>query len=173
MIESEMVRKVHVDRSKAERTTLKDAIDDYIKRVAPSHKGGPSEILRLQRFLREESKLAAHALAVLTTRLFEEYRDRRLKPEGDRKAVSAGTVKRELGLLHTVIESVRKSHGMVENPVSDVRRPIVRDARDIRLGDEGGRLLEACIESRNPWLVPAFLLALDVERRAKVGHLRG
>jgi hypothetical protein len=62
VIESEMVRKVHVDRSKAERTTLKDAIDDYIKRVAPSHKGGPSEILRLQRFLREESKLAAHAL---------------------------------------------------------------------------------------------------------------
>ena len=160
VIESEMVRNVHVDRSKAERTTFKDAIEAYIDEIAPTHKGGRDEILRLRRFLRDEGKLGAFALATLTTKRFEEYRDRRLK------AVAASTVKRELGLLHTVIESVRKSHGMVENPISDVRRPAVHDARDTRLhGDDAGKLLEECAASRNQWLVPAYLLALETGMR--------
>lgn len=160
VIESEMVRGVHVDRSKAERTTLHDAIKDYIEEIAPSHKGGEAEMLRLERFLREEPKLCSYALATVKTKHFEEYRDRRLE------SVSPGTVKRELGLLHTVIESVRKSHGMIENPVSDVRRPTVNDARDVRLhGDEAGLLLEACEGARNKWLVPAVLLALETAMR--------
>jgi hypothetical protein len=94
VIESEMVSGVHVDRSKAERTTLGDAVNTYISDIAPSHKGGRDEILRLKRFLRDEPKLVVHALATLTTKLFEEYRDRRSK------VVAPGTVKRELGLLH-------------------------------------------------------------------------
>lgn len=168
VIESEMVRGVHVDRSKAERTTLYDAIKDYIREVAPSHKGSEPEILRLERFLRDEPRLCAHALATLTTRLFEQYRDRRLE------TVSASTVKRELGLLHSVIESVRKSHGMVENPISDVRRPTVNDARDVRLhGDEAGLLLEACEGALNKWLVPAVLIALETAmRRSELLALR-
>jgi integrase len=168
VIESEMVRGVHVDRSKAERTTFADAIEAYVRDVAPSHKGGRDEILRLNRFLRDEPKLAAHALATLTTRLFEDYRDRRLT------TVSAGTVKREIGLLHTVIESVRKSHGMVENPISDVRRPTVRDARDTRLqpGEEE-KLLAHCRDARNSWLVPAVILAVETAlRRSELLALR-
>lgn len=160
IIESEMVRSVYVDRSKAERTTLKDVIERYIEEVAPTHKGGKEEALRLKKILRDDPKLVVHSLAALTTRHFEQYRDRRLKE------VSPGSVKRELGMLHCVIEFVRKSHGMIENPVSDVRRPIVRDARDTRLrhGDQE-KLLEACRESKNPWLAPAVILALETAMR--------
>jgi integrase len=160
VIESEMVRGVHVDRSKAERTSFREAIEDYIRDVAPTHKGSRDEILRLQRLVRDEPKLVAHSLATLTTRLFEEYRDRRSS------VVAASTIKRELGLLHTVIESVRKSHGMIENPVSDVRRPTVHDARDTRFqtGEEE-KLLEACRGAQNPWLVPAVVLALETAMR--------
>lgn len=163
VIESEMVRKVYKDRTKAERTTFKDAIDAYISDVAPTHKGARDEILRLKRFLRDEAKLVAHALTNLTTEMFEGYRDRRLKD------VSASTVKRELGLLHTVLESVRRSHGMVDNPVSDVRRPKVDDARDVRLhGDEEERLLAAIDkDTRNPWLKPAVILAIETAMRRK------
>ncbi len=160
VIESEMVRGVHVDRSKADRRTFRDAIESYIANVAPGHKGGQAEILRLQRIIRDEPKLVAYSLANLTTKVIEAYRDRRLGQ------VAAGTVKRELGLLHTVVESVRKSHGMVENPVSDVRRPTVRDARDMRLrpGEED-KLLKACRASRNPWLEPAVILAVETAMR--------
>lgn len=51
---------------------------------------------------------------------------------------------------------------MVENPISDVRRPQVNDARDVRLhsGDED-RLLAAIKTSRNPWLRPAVVLAVE------------
>lgn len=168
IIESEMVRGVHVDRSKAERITFREAIESYIRDTAPTHKGGRDEILRLNRFMRDEPKLVAHSLATLTTRGFEEYRDRRLK------TVAAGTVKRELGLLHTVIEAVRKSHGMLENPLSDVRRPSVHDARDTRLrpGEED-KLLAECREARNPWLIPAVVLALETAlRRGELLALR-
>ncbi|WP_096700027.1 site-specific integrase [Magnetospirillum sp. 15-1] len=168
VIESEMIRGVYVDRSKAERTTFRETVETYIRDVATTHKGGRDEGLRLTRFLRDESKLAAHSLATLSTRLFEEYRDRRLK------SVTAGTVKRELGLLHTVIESVRKSHGMIENPISDVRRPTVRDARDTRLqpGEEE-KLLQHCRDARNPWLTPAVILALETAlRRSELLALR-
>jgi integrase len=159
VIESEMIRGVHVDRSKAERTTFADAIDDYIREEAPRHKGSEAEILRLKRFVRDEPKLVAHSLATLTTRLFEQFRDRRLN------AVVPGTVKRELGLLHTVIEFVRKTHGMAENPISDVERPSAPDERDVRLNEGAGRLMEACEDARNPWLVPAVLLALETGLR--------
>ena len=161
VIESEMVRKVYKDRSKAERTTFRDVIDSYIRNVAPQHKGARDEILRLQRFVREESKLVAHALSNLTTEHFEHYRDLRLQQ------VSASTVKRELGLLHSVLETVRRSHGMVDNPVSDVRRPQVNDARSVRLhGDDEGRLLAAIkAKSRNPWIYSAVVLAIETGMR--------
>lgn len=160
VIESEMIRGVYVDRSKSERTTLKDVIERYIEEVAPTHKGGKEEALRLKKILRDDPKLVVHSLAALTTRHFEQYRDRRLKEVGP------GSVKRELGMLHCVIETVRKSHGMVENPVSDVRRPIVRDARDTRLRPgEQEKLLDACRASKNPWLAPAVILALETAMR--------
>ena len=168
VIEAEMIRGVHVDRTKAEHTTLGQVIEDYIQRVAPTHKGGEAEILRLKRFLREESTLSTYSLANLQTRHFEDFMQRRLDE------VSPGTVKRELGLLHSVIEAVRKAYGMVENPISDVRRPQVNDARDVRLhpGDEE-RLHAAIKTSRNPWLRPAVILAVETAmRRSELLSLR-
>lgn len=170
VVESEMIRSVFVDRSKAERTTLKEAIEDYIADEAPRHKGGEAEILRLKRLVRDEPKLVAHGLAKLKSRHFELYRDARLA------VVTPGTVKRELGLLHTVIEYVRRDCGLLENPVSDVDRPTVKDARDVRFDgdlDEAGRLVEACEQARNPWLLPAVLLALETAmRRGELLSLR-
>ncbi|MBC7951626.1 MAG: hypothetical protein H7Z12_07390 [Rhodospirillaceae bacterium] len=92
VIEAEMIRGVHVDRSKAERTTLNQVIESYIQRVAPTHKGGEAEILRLRRFLREEPSLCSYSLANLKTHHFEDFMHRRLEE------VSPDTVKRELGL---------------------------------------------------------------------------
>jgi integrase len=160
IIESEMTRSVFVDRSKGERITFNEVLASYITNVAPTHKGGSSEVSRLVRFMREESKLTARSMATLKTSDFESFRDRRLKE------VVPGTVKRELNLLHAVIENVRKGLALQENPISDVKRPRVSDRRDTRFqADEEDRLMEALMRCRNPWVVPAVILAIETAMR--------
>ena len=160
VIESEITRNVFVDRSLAEKISLAEVIDHYITEVAPTHKGHQSEILRLQKFKRDEPLLAGKRMAALSPFDFEKYRDRRLSE------VSASSVKRELGLLRAVIEGQKRRLGLAENPVSDVKRPRAKDFRDVRLepGDEQ-KFLEAFDELRNPYAKHAFILAIETAMR--------
>jgi len=80
-IESQMDRGIFVDRSEGERVTLREAIQTYIKEVTekrPGEASRASEKSRLERFMRDEPKLCAYAVAHLRPEHFEEYRDRRL-----------------------------------------------------------------------------------------------
>lgn len=167
-IEGEMDRGAFVDRRPAEQMTLGDAIAHYLDSVAPTHKGGEIAAVRLGRFKREESRLCAYALANLRTHHIEEYRDRRLDE------IAPGSVCREINLLHAVLESVRRRVGLVENPVSHVRRPRVDDARDVRLSPaEEATLLAALDSTRNPWIKPFVILALETAmRRGELLSLR-
>lgn len=70
-----------VDRRPAERTSLAQAIEDYIAKVTlkrPSEASRVTEEARLRRFMRIEKTLCAHAIAYLDHRHFEDWRDRRL-----------------------------------------------------------------------------------------------
>ena len=161
IVESEMVRSVFVDRSLSEKTTFKDVIEHYIREVAPGHKGVQAETLRLRRFTKAEPGLACRVMATLRPEDFEAHRDRRLQE------VKPSTLKRELGLLHAVIQSQVRRLGLIENPISHVKRPTVRDSRDRRFqGDEEARLMGAIDEyTRNPWLKPVVVLALETAMR--------
>ena len=80
-VESQMDRGVFVDRSAGERTTFGETIKTYIKAVTEKRPGEASraaEKSRLERFMRDEPKLCAYAVAHLRPEHFEEYRDRRL-----------------------------------------------------------------------------------------------
>ena len=80
-VESQMDRGVFVDRSAGERTPFVEIIKTYIKEVTekcPSEASRASEKSRLERFMRDEPKLCAYAVAHLRPEHFEEYRDRRL-----------------------------------------------------------------------------------------------
>ena len=80
-VESQMDRGVFVDRSPGERTTFGETIKTYIKAVTEKRPGETSraaEKSRLERFMRDEPKLCAYAVAHLRPEHFEEYRDRRL-----------------------------------------------------------------------------------------------
>jgi len=80
-VESKMDRGIFVDRSAGERTTFGETIKAYIKEVTekrPGEASRASEKSRLERFMRDEPKLCAYAVAHLRSEHFEEYRDRRL-----------------------------------------------------------------------------------------------
>ena len=91
-VESNMDRGIFVDRSAAERTTFGETIKSYIKEVTEKRPGEASraaEKSRLERFMRDEPKLCAYAVAHMRPEYFEDYRDRRLtqivtrgKPDG-------------------------------------------------------------------------------------------
>lgn len=159
-VESQMDKGVFVDRSLSERETLKDVIDRYLKNEAPKHKGAQAEELRLGKFKREKKHLCEYAMANLRTEHFEEYRDQRLNE------VKPGTVKRELNLLHSVIEHSRRRLALFENPISDVKRPKVHDERITRFqkGEEK-RLMKALDECRNLYIKPAVIIALETAMR--------
>lgn len=159
-IEGQMDKSVFVDRSLAERETFKDIIERYLKTVTPKHKGHESEKMRIDKFMRDESELCQYAMANLRTEHFEDYRDRRLE------IVKPSTVQRELNLLHSIIEHNRRRLALLENPVSNVKRPRVRNERFARLeeGDEE-RLLASLDNSRNKFTKPAVILALETAMR--------
>ena len=96
--------------------------------------------------------------------------DRRLND--DKRA--PGTVKRELGLLHCVVESARRRLGLLENPINDVKRPKVQDNRIMRFQDgEEEALMTSLDACRNTWIKPAVILALETAmRRGELLSLR-
>jgi integrase len=80
-VETQMDRGIFVDRSAGERTSFGETIKVYIKEVTAKRPGEASRVAekaRLERFMRDEPKLCAYAVAHLRPEHFEEYRDRRL-----------------------------------------------------------------------------------------------
>jgi integrase len=111
-----------------------------------------------------------------------EWRDKRLKK------VSGSTTNRDLNLISHVINVARKEWGIhIENPISMIRRPPENRARNRRLGAGEEEKLLAELElsarsdkgtfeeggSRNPWIRPLVILALETAmRRSELLALR-
>lgn len=159
-IESEVDRGTFMDRTESERNTLGDMITRYLKEVTPTKKGAAPEDSRLRAFLRRP--IAQYKMSALSSAMFAQYRDERLE------TVTAGTVNKELNHVSHVIETARREWGIVlpSNPIQLVRRPPSPKSRERRLeGDEYDRLLAACTDARNPYLVPIVMLAIETAMR--------
>jgi len=158
-IEVEMDQGVFVSRAEAESTTLKELFERYLAEITPRKKGAASETNRLQALMR--LPLARRYVASIRGMDIARFRDERLQK------VTPSTVKRDLVLLGHVFEIARKEWGIyLHNPVRDIRLPADNRPRDRRLQtSEEPRLLEACKEARNPWLLPIVQLALETAMR--------
>ena len=158
-IESEMDRGVFIDRSEAEATTLKQALERYLLEVTEHKKGKTKESSRIDAWLNHP--LAKRSLASLKGKDFAAYRDERLKE------ASSGTVLRDLSIISNLFTVAASDWGMgLVNPLNNVRKPKPGKARSRRLeGDEYSRLLEACQQSKNPQLAPLFVLAVETSMR--------
>ena len=158
-IEVEMDKGVFISRAEAESTTLKELFERYLAEITPRKKGAASETNRLRALMRLQ--LALRYVAGIRGMDIARFRDERLRK------VTPSTVKRDLVLLGHVFEVARKEWGIyVQNPVRDIRLPTDNRPRDRRLqAGEEARLLAACEQARNPWLLPIVQLALETAMR--------
>lgn len=160
--EAKIRRDEFIDRREAQKTPLYDILQRYERLVAPTKRGGASELHRLRQLKRHP--LAEKRLAQLGPADFSSYRDERLMK------VSPGTVLRELGLLSSVLNCAIKDWGYpIENPIPSIRRPTSPDHRDRRLrGDEEERLIGAARSAscRAPQLADVIVLAIETGMRA-------
>lgn len=165
--ESEMRRGIFVDRSEAERTTLRELLERYSKEVTPTKRGKGPELSRLKRLIAHP--LALQRLAALRSVDFSSYRDERLDEEASNK-----TVREELLLFSVVLNTARKDWSIpVENWVQHVRKPAVGLHRERRpSADEETRLMVACRASKSAGLSCAVVLAIETGmRRGEIAGL--
>lgn len=166
-IESEMGRRVFVDRREAEQTTLLEALDRYERQVTPTKRGQQQERSRLNTWRRSE--LAHRTLASIRGADLAKWRDRRLAD-----GASPTTARNDLALLSNLFTVADREWGMegLMNPVNRIKVPSAAPSRDRRLSnkmdDEGKteemRLLAACDDGPH-WLRPLVKLAIETAMR--------
>jgi len=147
--------------------TFGDALEEYGREVAPSHKGYDWEILRVRSMGR--LPLARKQLVDIAASDITEWKQGRLKD------VAPATVLREMKLMRSVFEACRKDFGWLRsNPMADVSKPTAPPSRKRRITEEEvSRLrlafglethLVADTDTQRVGL--AFLLALETAMRA-------
>lgn len=117
-----------IDRSEANKTTLAEVIQRYMREVLPSMKGAKEDAIRLNAICRRS--ICKTAMSRLTASAFALYRDERLQD------VSTGTVIRELAYLSSIINHGRREWGIhASNPVAKmIRSPTPSVVRRLRTG---------------------------------------
>ena len=172
-IESKMDSGTFVSTTEAERTTLDQLAERFRKEFAPGHYRGDGWTHKLDRLL---ERLGQFSLVALTPEIVAAYRDERMQDPDPRykdpeKAprVSGATVKTELDLLAKMLDVAQKEFSIalpLGNPVHNIRKPKSGESRQRRLtADEWTKLEVACKQSRNTWLHPALLLAVETAMR--------
>jgi integrase len=159
-LERDMDRGFFVDRTESEKNSLRDLIERYAREVTPTKRGAGPEFSRLNAMMLRP--IGEIKVAALSSKHIAAYRDQRLKQ------VSSGTVIKELNHLSHIIETARREWGiqLPENPVKLVRRPPSPKSRNRRLiAEEAQRLVEACADARNPFLLPTVILAMETAMR--------
>lgn len=160
-LEAEIDQGSYVSQSLAQRTSLNDVIERYIREVLPSMKGARDDAIRLRAIQRRW--ISRLSMVGLTPQQIGRYRDERLQE------IAPSTVLRELAYLSAIINHARREWGIhIENPVASIRKPSMPPgrARTLSLAEEG-TLLEALQPAgrRSTWMKPLVLLALETAMR--------
>lgn len=174
--EDEMVRGVFIDRAASGRMTFDKALDRYLKEVTPTKRATTQrsekfKAVPLRKFF------GAYSLAAISVDLVARYRDERLASVSGRKSKVTGkaellsptTIRLELALLgHVFTTAIREWRiGLVQNPVANIRKPVIGEGRNRRLNaDEEQRLREAVEGYANPMLGWIFDIALETAMRS-------
>lgn len=149
--------------------TLRDALRRYAREVAPTHKGERWELLRCAAW--ERLHWADRRLASIGPPDIAAWRDGRLRGS---EPVSAGTVRREMGMLRGVFDVAIKEWGWLRvNPFDAVKKPPAPPSRKRRISqDEADRIVLALgydggePTNQSHRVALAFLFALETAMRS-------
>jgi len=168
--EDGMVRGVYISRTGAERLTVKDALQRYLREVTPTKKPTTQ---RSEKITAEHLTgfLGKYSMAALSSDLVASYRDHRI---GAGK--SNNTVRIELALLSNLFTIAIQEWGLglSYNPVAAIRKPSPGKGRDRRLNaNEEQRLLHAVDQYSNPMLGWIVRIAIETGmRQSEILNLR-
>lgn len=168
--EDEMVRGVYISRAGAERLTVKEAVQRYLKEVTPTKKPTTQ---RSEKITAEHLTgfLGKYSMAALSSDLVASYRDHRVAI-----GKSNNTVRIELAMLSNLFTVAIQEWGLglTHNPVAAIRKPSPGKGRDRRLNaDEETRLLEAVEKYSNPMLCWIVRIAIETGmRQSEILNLR-
>lgn len=155
-------------KTPAARFSFRQALEKYRDEVSPGKRGGRWETVRINAFLHMEALPVKLPIGDVSTALLGEWRDARMR------AVSAGTVLREIALLSAVFECARREWKWISaNPLLDMRKPKGPDHREVLISrPQIKAMLRAMGHRKGPCkrasqaAARAFLLALRTGMRA-------
>ena len=156
----------YVDKSREQRTLLREILQRYLEDVTPSKKGALQETNRIKLWLRDP--LADMPIISISSVDIADWRK-------DRQAAgkAPSTIANMMNLLSAVFKMATSEWGYrVTNPVQGVKRPPARPARFVVLSTEDeAALLESCKQSRMPHLYHCVRIAITTGARAS--EIRG
>ena len=160
IVEADMTKGTYVSRRAAETMTLKKALEKYEEEEIPKKKGHQEKYV-VKAWMKHD--LALRPLASIRSSDLATYMKERLKVVGPK------TVLHHLSTISNLFEIARTTWEDMEglaNPVHQIKKPQLRNARDRRLSeDERKKLIEACGELECGWLVPIIELAVETAMR--------
>jgi len=166
-IESSIREGRHFKTAEAKKHTLAEMIDRYLRDVLPTKSDSMQGDLWTQLGWWKE-KLGDHLLSDVTPALIAEHRDLLLREVGERrKKRSPASVVRFMAALSHAYTIAMKEWGWIDdNPIKKVQKPREPRGRVRFLDDEERRkLLEACKNSKEPFLYLVVVLALSTGAR--------
>lgn len=163
----------YIAESLAEKYTVNDLIDRYEHEIMPRKAEGTkqNQVMQLRWW---KSEIGALQLSKLTPAVISQCKGRlAIDSRGVRR--SEATVRHYLAPLSHALSVAKREWLWIENnPIEQVQRPRVSNARNRYLSDdERERLLEACRIDREPLLYPIVLIGLTTgARRSEILGLR-
>lgn len=155
-IESQLDKGILLDTREAGRTSLREALERYLREVTSQKRGKQAETSRINAWM--ASDLAHRPLLTIRGGDMAEWRDKRLAA-----GKSPNSVRLELAIishLYRVAATEWKMEGLV-NPVASIRKPKPGRARDRRLHEGEEELL---LKAQSP-LREAIILAVETAMR--------
>jgi integrase len=144
--------------TEAARTTLREALERYLREVTPRKKGRLRERQRVEAWMLHP--LAFHFLAQLRGADFAKYRDERRA-----KKKAENTIRLELALISHLFEIARKDWGMegLRNPIANISMPAGSRRRERRVSQAEETALLGHLDAK--YMGPLASLAIETAMR--------